>query len=217
MNILIAEDQEFVHESLQTAFNSAFENDQHTFIKCLNCKKVYDLVEEQIFEGNIIHYALLDICMPSYEEKQLFSGKEVALHIKYLMPHCKIIMMTASMDTITIIDIIHGVSPDGFLYKSDFDVDGLARIIKEISKGTIFRSESIAIQYEKVVENSFLLESINRKILKLIDMGFKIKDIRQELNLTEATINKRIAKMKVALKIDNSVGLLREAKRRGYL
>lgn len=217
MNILIAEDQEFTHETLQNSFSRAFENEKHSFIRCLNCKDVYDLLEEQIFDGNIIHYALLDILMPPYDEKQLFSGKEVASHIKYFMPDCKIIIMTASIDTVTIIDIIQEVRPDGFLYKSDFDLDELARIIKEISKGTIFKSESIAIQYEKGLENIFLLEPINRKILKLLDIHYKIKDISQELILSEAAINKRIAKMKVALKVDNSVGLLREAKKRGLV
>ena len=217
MKILIAEDHEFVHKALQISFSIALEHEKHSFLKCLCCKDVYDAVEQQILESEIIHFALLDFRMPSYDEKKIFSGKEAALHIKDLMPDCKIIIMTASIDTLTIIDIIQEVRPDGFLYKSDFDVDELAKIIKEISKGTIFRSESITIQYQKGLENIFLLESINRKILSLLDMHYKIKDISQELSLSEVAINKRIAKMKVALKVDNSFGLLREAKKRGLL
>ena len=217
MNILIAEDQEFIHETLQNSFSSAFENEKHFFIKCLNCKDVYDLVEEQIFDGEIIHYALVDICMPSYEEKQLFSGKEAASYIKYLLPDCKIIIITASMDTVTIIEIIQQVRPQGFLYKSDFNADELARVLKEIANGNTFRSESINIQYQKGLETKVLLEPINRKILSRIALGYKIKEICDELALTEPAINKRIAKIKDALKMDNSVGLLREAKKRGLI
>lgn len=67
MNILIAEDHEFLHETLQVSFNKALENEKHSFLKCLSCKDVYDIVEQQILEREIIHFALLDFCMPSYD------------------------------------------------------------------------------------------------------------------------------------------------------
>lgn len=217
MNILIAEDQEFGHEALQVSFNKALENEKHSFLKCLSCKDVYDIVEQQILEREIIHFALLDFCMPSYDEKKIFSGKEAALYIKDLIPDCKIIIMTSSMDTLTMIEIIQQVRPDGFLYKSDFDINELTRIIKEISNEGNFRSKNINEQYQKGLETNILLEPINRKILSYLALGYRIKEICEEVHLTEPTINKRIAKIKEELKIDNSSGLLREAKKRGLV
>jgi DNA-binding NarL/FixJ family response regulator len=217
MKILIAEDHEFVHETLQISFSKALEHEKHSFLKCLCCKDVYDAVEQQILESEIIHFALLDFCMPSYDEKKIFSGKEAALHIKDLMPDCKIIIMTASMDTLTIIEIIQQVRPDGFLYKSDLGFNELTRIIKEISNGGNFRSKNINDQYQKGLETNIFIEPINRKILSYLALGYKIKEICEELHLTEPTINKRIAKIKEELKINNSSGLLREAKKRGLV
>ena len=121
------------------------------------------------------------------------------------------------MDTLTMIEIIQQVRPDGFLYKSDFDLNELTRIIEEISNGSNFRSENINSQYQKGLETNILLEPINRKILSYLALGYRIKEICEELHLTEATINKRIAKIKEELKIDNSSGLLREAKKRGLV
>lgn len=65
-------------------------------------------------------------------------------------------------------------------------------------------------------EDIFTQET-NRKIVELISKGYKIKEIAVELSLSEAAIQKRIAKIKKALNITDDTSILREVKRRGYL
>ena len=57
-------------------------------------------------------------------------------------------------------------------------------------------------------------DSCNRKIIYFIALGFRIKEICQELHLSEAAINKRIHKMKKFMGVKEVSGLLKEAKKR---
>jgi DNA-binding NarL/FixJ family response regulator len=217
MNILIADDHPTINEVFQTLFNAALHNEPNTFAVGHCCKTTFYRIQEASAKNHFFDVALLDYRMPGYPEQQLFSGVDIALHIKKIMPKCKIIMMTAAMDLVTVFDIIQILNPEAFFYKSDFRPDDLLPILKEVFAGNKYRSEDIVKNYQKGWETSILIDSINRKILSYLALGFKIKEISAEMGLSESAIHKRISKMKEDLQVSDSSGLLKEVKKRAYV
>ena len=58
---------------------------------------------------------------------------------------------------------------------------------------------------------------LNRKILQYLAKGYKLKEIAQELDVSEITIKKRISKIRESLNLNEDDNILKEAKFRGYL
>ena len=76
---------------------------------------------------------------------------------------------------------------------------------------------SVLQKTHKMWEEEIFTKETNRKIVELISNGYKIKEIAEELSLSEVAIQKRIAKIKKGLNITDDTSILREVKRRGYL
>lgn len=133
------------------------------------------------------------------------------------MPTCKVILITGAMDVITVFEITQNVRPEGFIFKSDLTPDSFSKAVKDILNGMIYRSEGVQQINQQNSEMYIFTNRFNRQILRYISLGYKIKEISEELHLSEAAINKRIAKMKTELKLIKSANLLKEIKKRGYV
>lgn len=83
--------------------------------------------------------------------------------------------------------------------------------------GIFFPSPFFLKKQKEDLTSNFLLDSINRKILQAIALGWNISDISEELHLSKAAINKRIFKIKKIMDVKEANGLLKEAKKRGYV
>lgn len=217
MNILIADDHPFVVDAFTIVFEKEFPTETLNFLKCYTCKDVFNALQNQLAQNKTFDLVLLDFSMPSYPDKKFFSGGDAAIYIKRAMPNCKIIIMTSSMHSITVFDVIQNINPDAFFYKSDYVSNDFQQILKTISDGKKYRSIGINKKYQEELDDKIWADSCNRKILHFIALGFKIKEICEELHLSEAAINKRIHKMKKFMGVKEVSGLLKEAKKRNYV
>lgn len=217
MNILLADDHRSILDSFRIMLVAAFQTQPLELVECTSCEMVFNTVQETLSQNQSFDLALLDYSMPSHPEQKMLTGGDLALYIRKCMPRCKIVIITGVMTGFTVFEITQKVKPDGFIFKSDLDNDNFSLLLKDVLDGKAYKSKGVHEMYRQGLENNVLLEDYNRKILYYISMGYKIKEISETMGLSEATMNKRIAKIKKAFNIDDTMTLLREAKTRGYV
>ena len=104
-NILIVDDHPFIIEGYKNAITRYKPKQYEFFIsQAHDCRSAYDLLEDQ--NTPRFEIAFLDISMPAYEEKNLFSGEDLAKLIMKKMPYCKIILLTMYTELLKIKTII---------------------------------------------------------------------------------------------------------------
>lgn len=218
MKILIADDHQYMINSLKTIVNYAFEDVKIIhFVEAQDCKTAIFEINAFSAANESFDLAILDFSMPAYMEKNILNGGDVCLFLREKMPSCKTLIFTAHLEDLILLDIDQKVKPDALIIKSDVKPEELITICCEVVKGKKYSSPTVIEKKDKMwVEEIFTKES-NRKIVELLSKGYKIKEIASELLLTEVAIQKRLAKIKQGLNITDDSSILREVKRRGYV
>ena len=218
MKILIADDHQYMINSLKTIVNYAFEDVKTIhFVEAQDCKTAIFEINAFSAANESFDLAILDFSMPAYMEKNILNGGDVCLFLREKMPSCKTLIFTAHLEDLILLDIDQKVKPDALIIKSDVKPEELITICSEVIKGKKYSSPTVIEKKDKMwVEEIFTKES-NRKIVELLSKGYKIKEIASELLLTEVAIQKRLAKIKQGLNITDDSSILREVKRRGYV
>lgn len=218
MRILIADDHQNMIDSLKTLLPFAFEGEKNVHIvESLNCTDAVLTIKKHAEADEPFDLAILDYSMPSNPEYEIFNGGDLCLFLRKKMPLCKSFFFTAHLEDFTVIDLDQRVKPDAIVIKSDVSGSELMNAIKEVVKGNKYKSTSVLQKTHKMWEEEIFTKETNRKIVALISNGYKIKEIAEELLLSEVAIQKRIAKIKKGLNITDDTSILREVKRRGYL
>ena len=218
MKILIADDHQYMINSLKTIVNYAFEDVKIIhFVEAQDCKTAIFEINAFSAANESFDLAIIDFSMPAYMEKNILNGGDVCLFLREKMPSCKTLIFTAHLEDLILLDIDQKVKPDALIIKSDVKPEELITICSEVIKGKKYSSPTVIEKKDKMwVEEIFTKES-NRKIVELLSKGYKIKEIASELLLTEVAIQKRLAKIKQGLNITDDSSILREVKRRGYV
>ncbi len=217
MNILLADDHQMTINGFKMMLTSEIITSEIYFSECSSCEDTFLSIQKELSENKTFDLALLDYSMPAYTLQNINSGGDLCLYIKKVMPDCRVFIVTAVTDTITLFDIIQNINPDGFALKSDLSYNKLSEIINAILQKKIYRSEGIIKKYNEIWETDVFVNELNRKILHYISLGYKIKEISTMLFITEGAINKRIVKIKTALNISCDSNILKEAKKRGLV
>ena len=155
--------------------------------------------------------------MPIYSEKNILNGADVCIYLQKQMPSCINMILTSIMENIILFEIILNVKPHGIVTKSDIDGNKFLEIIEIVLSGKKYRSDFVSMQIEEIWENKAFVNDLNRKILQYLSKGYKLKEIAQELDVSEITIKKRISKIRGSLNLNEDDNMLKEAKSRGYL
>ena len=114
--------------------------------------------------------------------------------------------------------LIKKIKPDALTLKSDLSVEDYIKVIQEIVQDKKFKSIYVTEKINEIWKHQTFAQEQNRKIVELLALGYKIKEIANALSLSEVAIQKRIVKIKETLEIkDSNTSILREAKRRGYV
>lgn len=185
--------------------------------ECYNCKDAFEVIVQA--NPNDFDIVFLDRSMPPYEEKNIYSGEDLALLVREKLPLAKIIILTSHAEAFIIYDIVKKVSPSGLLIKSDFDAEELLAAFDTVLNEETHFSETVAKAMKELLSREEYLDSVNRQIIILISQGFKTKTIASEVNLTESAVEKRKAKIKDYFCIDkgNDEDIIREAKKLGFI
>lgn len=218
MNVLIADDHQLTIDAYKTILSFSLQlGDNINFIEANSCEEAY-LKINQCLDNNLrIDLAILDYSMPIYSEKNILNGADVCIYLQKQMPNCINMILTSIMGNIILFEIILNVKPHGIVTKSDIDGNKFLEIIEILLSGKKYRSGFVSMQIEEIWENKAFVNELNRKILQYLAKGYKLKEIAQELDVSEITIKKHISKIRESLNLNEDDNILKEAKSRGYL
>jgi DNA-binding NarL/FixJ family response regulator len=217
-NILIVDDHPFIIEGYKNAI-TRYNPKQYEFLilQAHDCKSGYDLIEDaQTPEFDV---AFLDISMPAYEEKDIFSGEDLAKLLLKKMPRCKIILLTMYTELLKIKTIIRTISPNGLIIKNDLTFDELLFAFDKVMKSDKYYSQSVQKMLNQSTHNSIEIDEFDKQILFHLSKGTSLEDMPQYIPISVNAIEKRKVGLKELLKVKSGSDddLVKEAKCKGLL
>jgi len=217
-HILIVDDHPFIIQGYKNAITRYKPDEFEFFIEQANdCKSGYDIITNP--ETKDFDIAFLDISMPAYEEKGMFSGEDLAKLLNKYMPNCKIILLTMYTELLKIKNIIDTINPNGLVIKNDLTFDELLFGFDIVIKNEIYYSQSIQKMMDLDQSETIEIDLFDKQILFHLSKGTKTKEITQYIPISLEAIEKRKLSLKkrLDLKDESDIELVREAKKRGLL
>ncbi|WP_316635911.1 response regulator [uncultured Flavobacterium sp.] len=215
-NILIVDDHPFIIEGYKNAI-TRYNPKAYEFLiaQAHDCKSAYDLLEN--VETPNFDVAFLDISMPSYEEKDIFSGEDLAKLILKQMPNCKIILLTMYTELLKIKTIIRTINPNGLIIKNDLTFDELLFAFDKVMKNDKYYSQSVVKMVNQSTHNSIEIDQFDKQILFHLSKGTEHHTMPQYIPISLNAIEKRKINLKELLKIKTGSDdeLVKEAKSKG--
>jgi DNA-binding NarL/FixJ family response regulator len=215
-NILIVDDHPFIIEGYKNAI-TRYNPDQYEFViaQAHDCKSGYELIENE----NTPHFdvAFLDISMPAYEEKEIFSGEDLAKLILEKMPNCKVILLTMYTELLKIKTIIRTIRPNGLIIKNDLTFDELLFAFDKVMKSDKYYSQSVQKMLNQSTHNSLEIDEFDKQILFHLSKGTPVEEMPEYIPISLNAIEKRKISLKELLKVKSGldVDLVKEAKSKG--
>lgn len=217
-NVLIVDDHPFIIQGYKNAITRYNPKQYEFFItEAKDCESGYNVITNP--ETSPFDIAFLDISMPSYDEKGIFSGEDLAKLLNEYMPNCKIILLTMYTELLKIRTIIDAINPLGLVIKNDLTFDELLFGFNKVINNETYYSQSIQKMLNQSEMEAIEIDLFDKQILFHISKGTKTKDIPQYVPISLSAIEKRKLNLKKLLNIDDEtdITLVREAKNRGLL
>jgi DNA-binding NarL/FixJ family response regulator len=217
-NILIVDDHPFIIEGYKNAIKRYNPNDyEFSITQAKDCESAYNIITNPTIATFDI--AFLDISMPAYEEKNLFSGEDLAKLIMEYMPKCKIILLTMYTELLKIKTIIKTINPNGLVIKNDLTFDELLFAFDKVMKNEKYYSESVQKMLKQSQQGTIEIDQFDEQILFHISKGTKTNEMTQYIPISISAIERRKINLKELLKVENGsdIDLVREAKNKGLL
>ncbi|WP_413999590.1 response regulator transcription factor [Flavobacterium sp. W1B] len=215
-NVLIVDDHPFIIQGYKNAI-TRYKPEKHEFFiaEAKDCESAYHIITNP---DTIFDIAFLDISMPPYEEKGLYSGEDLAKLILEFMPDCKIIMLTMFTEFLKIKTIIKNINPSGLVIKNDLTFDELLFAFNKVIKDEKYYSQSVLKMLESE-EHSIEIDLFDKQILFHLSKGTKTKDLPQYIPISLNAIEVRKLNLKELLKVTDGsdIDLVREARNIGLL
>ncbi len=216
--ILIVDDHPFIIEGYKNAITRYNpEEFEFSISQAKDCESAYNIITNP---GTIaFDIAFLDISMPSYDEKGIYNGEDLAKLISEYMPNCKIILLTMYTELLKIKTIIKTINPSGLVIKNDLTFDELLFAFDKVIKDETYYSESVLKMLDLSEKDTIEIDQFDKQILFHLSKGTKLNDIPQYIPISLGAIERRKLNLKELLKIvdGSDIDLIREAKNRGLL
>ncbi len=217
-NVLIVDDHPFIIQGYKNAITRYNPKQYEFFItEAKDCQSGYNVITNP--ETRAFDIAFLDISMPSYDEKGIFSGEDLAKLLKEYMPNCKIILLTMYTELLKIRTIIEAIDPLGLVIKNDLTFDELLFGFNKVINNEIYYSQSIQKMLDQSEQETMEIDLFDKQILFHLSKGTKTIDIPQYIPISLSAIEKRKIDLKKMLDIKDKtdIELVREAKNRGII
>ena len=190
INLLIVDDHPSITKAYRGVIDDYKTKEEYKFeyTEALNCKSGYEAIEKAAVPFDM---AFLDLNMPSYEEKEIYSGKSLAAFIKQKMPNCRLLFMTMESDMTKIIEVIDEIDPHGLAIKNDLDYRELMRGMDKITKGYKYYSKSVINLLSKPHPTRASIDQFDIEMLHQMSLGVKPKFLSKFVPLTVDMTDKR--------------------------
>lgn len=216
--ILIVDDHPFIIEGYKNAITrySPVEYD-FSITQAKDCESAYHIITDPNIQAFDI--AFLDISMPAYEEKNIFSGEDLAKLILEYMPNCRIILLTMYTELLKIKTIIKTINPNGLVIKNDLTFDELLFAFDKVIKNEKYYSQSVQKMLNQSEHDAIEIDQFDEQILFHISKGTKTAEMTQYIPISLSAIERRKLNLKELLKLQDGsdIDLVREAKNKGLL
>ncbi|MDG2433832.1 response regulator [Flavobacterium sp.] len=215
--ILIVDDHPFIIQGYKNAITRYKpEQYEYSISEAKDCASAYDIIVNP--DTPAFDIAFLDISMPTYEEKNIYSGEDLAKLLLQYMPNCKIILLTMFTEFLKIKTIIKNINPNGLIIKIDLTFDELLFAFDKIIKGHFYYSQSV-LQMLDSQDHSIEIDLFDKQILFHLSKGTKAIDIPKYIPISLNAIEARKLNLKELLKLTGGTDfdLVREARKIGLL
>lgn len=215
-NILIVDDHPFIIEGYKNAI-TRYNPEQYEFFisQAHDCRSGYDIIEDN--NTPVFDIAFLDISMPAYEEKDIFSGEDLAKLLSVKMPSCKIILLTMYTELLKIKTIIRAIQPNGLIIKNDLTFEELLLAFDKVMKNEKYYSQSVVKMLNQSTHNAIEIDQYDKQILVHLSNGVSSNDMLPNIPISLNAIEKRKKHLKELLKIrsGSDEDLIKEARSKG--
>ncbi len=196
LNILIVDDHPMtVNGYVNVLSEEEFEGYTLNFTKALDCEQAYNYIVNNN-DGKSFDIAYLDLSLPPYPEKNIFSGLDLGVLLRNTIPDCIVIILTMHSEVTLVDRLIKEINPQGILCKSDIDIDEFLNAFKIIFSGDTYLSNKIVKSLREKVFDNYKLDNYDKQILMRLSEGIETKNIPNYVPLSLADIEKRKAQIK---------------------
>ncbi len=217
-NLFIVDDHPFIIQGYKNGITRYKPNEyEYSFLEAKDCKSAYDIITDP--HTTPFDIAFLDISMPTYEEKGILSGEDLARLLNEYMPNCKIILLTMYTELLKIKNIIETINPKGLVIKNDLTFNELLFGFDKVINNETYYSQSIQKMMDLDQSESIEIDVFDKQILFHISKGTKTNDMPQYIPISLEAIEKRKMNLKKLLDIkdESDIELVKEAKNKGLL
>ncbi len=201
--ILIVDDHPINVDGYQALLANIESNKKAEYLLAFDCKEAYNTINNYRLEEKIIDFAFIDISLPAYEEKKMFSGSDIAVLIRKVFPLCKIVIISMHNEPLWVNQIHKGINPEGFIAKSDLNYKCFPEMFQSIEKNEVYFSQSIKWSQKIIIQKNINWDDYDSKILQFIAQGIKTNNLPNFIPLSLSAIEKRKANIKKQLILDN--------------
>ena len=161
----------------------------------------------------------LDVQLFAPNEDQPYTGEDLGMLARSLVPETKIVYMSSFSDSFRINSILKSVDPDGYLVKTDIDPESLREAVKTIVQDPPYYSSKALGAIRKKMANDIEIDEKDRKILYYLSKGTKTKDLEKFVRLSPSSIENRKRHMKTLFGTEhgNDLALILAAKSKGFI
>ena len=211
INILIVDDHPFIIEGYKNAINSyPAEGIKFNITAAKDCKSGYEAIMNAVNDPFAV--AMLDFSMPTYPEKNICTGEDLALVIRKEMPDCKIALLTMHSELLKISSIVEDLKPNALIIKNDLTFDELLIAFAAVMNDEFYYSPTVKASVKAVKEDfSLEIDSFDKQILFHLSKGTEVSEISRYVPLLLEAIEQRIQNLSELLKSgpkDNSALVL---------
>ena len=220
LKILMVDDHPMIIEGyMHTLMASKKENQSLTIDIASDCDSALKAMKKAKSIGVPYNIYFFDISIPESSDGLYKSGEDLAKRVRMVEEDAKIVILTMFDEVYRIHDIIKTINPEGFLIKSDLTSSELASAFQAIQNNPPFYSGTINKILRKSLQNPITLDLINHKMLHLLSLGVKTKDLVKHLDLTLSAIEKRKKNIKELFFVEDGKDetLIKIAKEKGYI
>lgn len=220
IKVLMVDDHPLIVEGYRNILFELNDHDNKVVFQAANdIQQAYEKISLSLNTGNLFDLIFLDVNLPEYPEKKIYSGEDLALYIREVSARSKIIFLTMLNENFRLYNLVKNVDPEGLLVKSDVGSKDLKIAFKDVLSNKVSYSDTVIKLMRKQLTNDFALDQFDRQILYQLSLGVQTKRLPEVIPLSLAAIEKRKRNLKDLFDLDKEgdLILIMKAKELGFL